>query len=106
MARKYWLDEIPQLINVVRGDMKLLGVRPVSRRYFEDIPEHLKFRRLHHKPGCIPPYVALNRSSSKNAVLNAEETYLRLAKGKTTRLDTALVFMALKNIVIKGKRSA
>ncbi len=106
VARKYWLDEVPQLINVVRGDMKLLGVRPVSRRYFEDIPEHLQFKRLSQKPGCIPPYVALNRASSKNAVLNAEEVYLRLAKGNTVRLDTSLAFMALRNIVFKGKRSA
>lgn len=106
IARKYWLDEIPQLLNVIRGDMKLLGVRPVSRRYFEDIPEHLQFKRMAQKPGCIPPYVALNRASSKNAVLNAEEVYLRLAKGNTLRLDTSLAFMALKNIVIKGKRSA
>ncbi|NVK66298.1 MAG: sugar transferase [Flavobacteriales bacterium] len=106
VMRKYWLDEIPQLINVVRGEMKIIGVRPVSHRYFEDIPAHIQSLRLKQKPGCIPPYVALNRASSKDSVLDAEETYLRLSKDRITRVDTGLVYLAFKNIVIKGKRSA
>ena len=106
IARKYWLDELPQLINVVKGEMKLLGVRPVSRRYFEDIPEHMRSRRLLQKPGCIPPYVALNRANSKNDVLTAEEIYLRLSKGKSAKLDVQLSFLAARNILFKGKRSA
>lgn len=106
IARKYWLDELPQLINVLKGEMKLLGVRPVSRRYFEDIPEHMRSRRLLQKPGCIPPYVALNRANSKNDVLIAEEIYLRLSKGKSAKLDVQLSFLAARNILFKGKRSA
>lgn len=106
VMRKYWLDEIPQLINVIKGDMKLIGVRPVSQRYFQDIPTHIQTLRLVQKPGCIPPYVALNRASSKDSVLNSEEIYLRLSKHRTKRIDTAMAFLAVRNIVFKGKRSA
>src|ERR1035437_3211540 len=72
VMRKYWLDELPQLANVVKGDLKLVGVRPISERYLQDIPEDLQKLRMKVKPGCIPPYVALNRKGSVEDVLQAE----------------------------------
>lgn len=57
VLRKYWLDELPQLINVVKGELKLVGVRPVSKSYFNTIPKDIQELRLTQKPGCIPPYV-------------------------------------------------
>ena len=38
--RKYWLDEIPQLFNLLKGDMKIVGFRPVSESYFEILPKN------------------------------------------------------------------
>ena len=62
--RRLWLDELPQLINFIKGDLKLVGIRPVSERYFQDIPKEMQRLRLTQKPGCIPPYVSLNRSGN------------------------------------------
>ena len=104
--RRYWLDELPQLINVIKGDMKLVGVRPVSPRYFEDIPKQLQKLRITQKPGCIPPYVALNRKPSVEGVLKAEEEYLLEKKSNPYFTDTRYFFRALFNIVVKRKRSA
>ena len=104
--RKYWLDELPQLINVIKGEMKLVGIRPVSERYFQDIPKEMQKLRLTQKPGCIPPYVALNRDGNVISVLQAEKDYLeeKIANFRTT--DIKYFFNALFNIVFNHKRSA
>jgi lipopolysaccharide/colanic/teichoic acid biosynthesis glycosyltransferase len=104
--RRYWLDELPQLINVLKGEMKLVGVRPVSTRYFQDIPEDLRALRLKHKPGCIPPYVALDRKGAKDDVIQAEREYLLMKEKSPYWTDTILFFKAIFNIIFKRKRSA
>ncbi len=106
VMRKYWLDELPQLINVLKGELKLVGVRPISTRYFQDIPKDLQELRSKQKPGCIPPYVALNRKSSVEAVLLAEREYLIEKNSSPYITDTKYFFKAIYTILIKQKRSA
>ncbi len=106
VLRKYWLDELPQLINLIKGELKLVGVRPISERYFQDIPAELQALRIKQKPGCIPPYVALNRKSNVDAVLQAEYEYLIEKKKYPYTTDTKYFFKAIFNILFKSKRSA
>lgn len=104
--RRYWIDELPQLINVLKGELKIVGVRPISQRYFQDIPKDLQELRLKHKPGCIPPYVALNRKGNVKSVLQSEREYLEEKTKHPYTTDTKYFFKALFNIIIKRKRSA
>jgi lipopolysaccharide/colanic/teichoic acid biosynthesis glycosyltransferase len=50
MLRKTRADEIPQLWNVIRGDMSLVGPRPPLRRYVEAYPA-LYAQVLKNRPG-------------------------------------------------------
>ena len=106
ILRKYWIDEIPQLINVMKSEMKLVGLRPVSEYYFNELNHFQKEIRLEQKPGCIPPYIAFNMGSSKEQVLKAEEMYLAMKKSKPFTTDTRVFFMAIKNIFFSKKRGS
>jgi hypothetical protein len=58
VCRKIWLDELPMLINFIKGDMKLVGIRPLSTQYFELYNKDVRERRIKYKPGLIPPFYA------------------------------------------------
>jgi lipopolysaccharide/colanic/teichoic acid biosynthesis glycosyltransferase len=94
------------VINLLKGDLKLVGVRPISQRYLQDIPEDLRILRFAQKPGCIPPYVALNRNSDVLTVLNAEREYLFEKARDPYTTDLRYFCKAVFNIVLRSKRSA
>ena len=51
--RKLRLDELPQLVNILRGDMSFVGPRPIRRHFAEKIEEQMPFYSLRFsvKPG-------------------------------------------------------
>lgn len=51
--RRWHLDEIPNLVNVVKGEMNLIGPRPDVPYYADRIPEPQRSIILSVKPGCL-----------------------------------------------------
>jgi lipopolysaccharide/colanic/teichoic acid biosynthesis glycosyltransferase len=75
--RKYKIDELPQLINVLKGDMSLVGPRPEVRKYVDlFVEDYAKLLRI--RPGITDP--ASIRYSEEETVLAAagdwEEDYI------------------------------
>lgn len=51
--RKTHLDELPQLWNLIKGDLNIFGWRPEEKRYIDLWPEKIKKKILSNKPGLI-----------------------------------------------------
>ena len=62
LLRRYSLDELPQLINVVRRNMVLVGPRPLPRRDFENYYEEWHYGRHHGLPGLTCLWQVSGRS--------------------------------------------
>ncbi len=59
--RKTSLDEFPQFLNVLKGDMSLVGTRPPTEKEFEQYNEHYR-RRLSMTPGLTGMWQVSGRS--------------------------------------------
>jgi lipopolysaccharide/colanic/teichoic acid biosynthesis glycosyltransferase len=105
ILRKLWIDELPQVINILKGEMKLVGVRPLSLVRFNQFPEDLQQERIKSKPGCFPPYVALCMPDDMQNI-EAERIYLRDKKRNPYITDMIYLFKALYNILTNKIRSS
>ena len=61
--RKTSIDELPQLFNVLKGDMSLVGPRPLPVRDYEGFSEDWQRRRFSVKPGITCLWQVAGRSS-------------------------------------------
>jgi exopolysaccharide biosynthesis polyprenyl glycosylphosphotransferase len=61
--RKTSIDELPQLINVLKGDMSLVGPRPLPVRDYEGFSEDWQRRRFSVRPGITCLWQVSGRSS-------------------------------------------
>lgn len=60
--RKYSIDEIPQLFNVLKGEMSLVGPRPLLLTDFTKFPKSEQLRRFSVKPGLTGSWQVSGRS--------------------------------------------
>ena len=101
LLRRTSLDELPQLINVLRGDMSLVGPRPEQLDLVERyLPEH-KFR-LKVKPGITGPMQVYGRGHLEfGERLSVEREYI---ENLTLLRDVRILLMTLPAVF--GRRGA
>lgn len=101
--RRSRLDEVPQLWNVLKGDMSFVGPRPPLREYVERFPD-LYARVLRSRPG-ITGLATLHYHRHEEMLLSrcttAEQTdavYARACVPRKARLD--LIYQARRNLCL------
>ena len=115
--RKFKLDELPQLFNVIRGEMSLVGPRPEVPRYVEFYPEEIRTQVLSIRPGITD--IASILYKDENTVLagaaDPEATYVnvvlpeklkhyvRYVSERSLWLDFKIVMMTLREIFRRGE---
>ncbi|WP_435654883.1 sugar transferase, partial [Cellulophaga baltica] len=96
--RKYSLDEIPQLLNVLKGDMSLIGPRPLLVQYLP-LYNAKQAKRHDLKPG-ITGWAQVN---GRNAISWEKKFELDVwyVENISFFLDVKILFLTLKKVLIR-----
>ncbi len=104
ILRKAWLDEIPQLYNLLKGDLSLIGLRPLSQEFLSKYPAEWRAERIRIKPGIVPPYYA-DCPKSFAEIIESEKKYYRLKSRFPITTDIFYLIMVLINFVMGKART-
>jgi len=102
--RKFWIDELPMFYNVIKGDLKLVGIRPLSKHFLSLYPDELKELRNTVKPGLVPPYYA-DMPNGLDEIVESEKRYILQYKKAPLRTDWKYFWKAFRNIIFNNARS-
>ena len=98
--RKTSLDEFPQFLNVIKGDMSLVGTRPPTEKEFEQYNEHYR-RRIAMTPGLT----GLWQVSGRSEITDFDEVVkldLQYIDNWSLGLDFKIILQTI-GVVFKGK---
>lgn len=104
LLRRYWIDELPMLWNLLKGEVKLVGVRPVSAAYLALYRPEVRQKRKQFRPGLFPPFYA-DMPSTLDEIQDSEIRYLERWQRAPFRTDGVYFLKIVGNIVFGGARS-
>lgn len=97
VVRSCSLDEIPQLINVIKGDMSLIGPRPLLEEY---LPHYTAFQKRRHevRPG-ITGWAQVNgrNTISWDQKFSLDVWYVDHC---SLRMDLGIIFLTIKKVFV------
>jgi lipopolysaccharide/colanic/teichoic acid biosynthesis glycosyltransferase len=105
--RRSHLDELPQMWNMVRGDLSLVGPRPEQPQYVADLTEKLPFYNLRHlvRPGLTGwAQVKYGYAASESDALEKLQYEFYYLRHQRPSLDVRIVARTLRHVVRGGGR--
>ena len=115
VLRKWKLDELPQLFNVLKGEMSIVGPRPEVLYFMKKYPDEQRAVILSMKPG-ITDLAAIefrNEDEILQCYDDVEKAYIEIimpikfrlyeeySKKSSVFFDLKIIFLTLKNIVLR-----
>jgi len=105
IMRKMRIDEIPQLINVLRGEMSFIGPRPERPEFIEKLEKKIPYynERLLVKPG-LTGWAQINfpYGASEKDALDKLQYDLYYIKNRSFILDLSIVLKTIKTVLSAG----
>lgn len=101
--RRYWIDELFQFINILKGEMKLVGLRPLSEGFFKTMPKSLQQERIKHLPALMAAIYA-DRPQNLQERIQSELRYLEQHAKHPFLTDVKYFFKVVYSIIFRGQR--
>ena len=106
VMRPIWLDELPMLWNVIKGEMKWVGVRPLSEHFFSLYTPEMQALRTKVKPGMFPPfYYERKTPQGLDEIQASERRYVEAYLAHPFLTDMRYFWGTIYNILIRRKTS-
>ena len=106
LFRSAWLDELPMLINVFKGDMKWVGVRPLTQHFFSLYTPEMQELRTKVKPGMLPPFYYEKKTPiGLDEIQASERRYIEAYLEHPFRTDWRYFWGTVSNILLRRKSS-
>ncbi|MCC7009140.1 MAG: TIGR03013 family PEP-CTERM/XrtA system glycosyltransferase [Acidobacteria bacterium] len=102
--RRTRLDELPQLWNIVKGDMSLVGPRPERPEFVQDLTRDIPYYRQRHvvRPGLTGwAQVRYTYGASTEDALQKLQYDLYYIKNMSITLDLVIVFETVKTVILR-----
>lgn len=103
--RKTYLDELPQFINILKGDMAIVGPRPERPEFVEQLQEEIPFYNIRHivKPGLTGwAQIKYKYGNSNEGALEKLQYELYYIKNRSLLMDIKIILKTINKITRKG----
>ena len=99
--RKYSIDEIPQFINVLKGEMSIVGPRPHMVEH--DIKYSKLFKTFLKRHKCSPGLTGWAQVNGRNSI-SWKEKFIKdvwYVNNKSFYLDLKIIFITIKKVILR-----
>lgn len=98
ILRKTSLDELPQIINILKGEMSFIGPRPWITDYYENMTEEQR-----HRNDVLPGITGLAQAKGRNNITIFDKINydLEYVKNYSFIQDVKIVFLTIKTVLSK-----
>lgn len=98
VLRKLSLDELPQLINILKGEMSFIGPRPWIPDYYESMNEHQR-----HRNDVLPGITGLAQAKGRNniSIISKINYDLEYVQNYSLIQDIKIFFLTIKTVLSK-----
>jgi len=98
LLRKLSLDELPQLVNVLAGDMALVGPRPLPPYHHEQLTGTTQYMRTRVRPGMTGLWQVSGRSEAGNAGMERWDPYY--VRNWSVWLDVIILLRTVRVVLL------